>query len=133
MNSSITSLLLTVGLWAALTVLCCAPRSETQELTDEQRQAIDSALQSKELPAPKRLEMSDIGWIVATYEVQDRSEARPLAESAVLTIREAMLRFKFKGHYRVTVNGSSPGTGLILRYGSARFTDRLEWESGLDF
>lgn len=117
-----------------LAILGCANSnrsSRPKSLTSEHREAIRVALRSKSLPSPSSLEISDVGWLVATYEISNGAQARDLGERAVLAIREAMLPFKFDGHYRVTVNGSSPGTGLILRYGSARFTDRLEWEAGL--
>jgi len=118
-------------MWLGLTVLCCAPQHKVEQLTNEQRTAIDNALQAQGLPGPHSLELSG-GWVVATYQISNGAEARPLAERSVLAIREAMLPFKFDGFYRVTVNGPSPGTGLIRRYGSARFTDRLEWESGVN-
>jgi hypothetical protein len=76
--------------------------------------------------------MTDGGWIVVTYQLSNGLRARAIAEEAVLATREAMLPYQLDAHYRVTVNGPSPGTGLITRYGSARFTDRVEWQSGLD-
>ena len=41
-----------------------------------------------------------------------------------------MLPFKIVESYRVTLNGPSPGTGLIRRYGSARFFEggQVTWE-----
>lgn len=69
--------------------------------------------------------------MVATYQISNGAQAKSLGEGAVLAMREAMLPYRITESYRVTVNGPSPGTGLIRRYGSARFTDRLEWESGL--
>lgn len=131
MKTSIGSLMLTVGLWACLTILCCASRSETTALTKEHRDAIHTILKARGLPDPSSLEVTDSGFLVATYEVNSGADARNLAERAVLAIKDAMLRFKIVDAYRVTVNGPSPGTGVIRRYGSARFTDRLEWEEGI--
>jgi hypothetical protein len=53
--------------------------------------------------------------------------------NAVVAVREAMLPFHITEMYRVTVNGPSPGTGLIRRYGSARFIEggRVEWQDGV--
>lgn len=105
--------------------------SQPKSLTAEHRQAIRRTLSAQGLPSPSSIEISDSGWLVATYQIENGAKARDLGERAVLAIREAMLPFNFDGHYRVTINGPSPGTGLIRRYGSARFTDRLEWESGM--
>lgn len=133
MNPSIGSLLLTVGLWVALAVFCCSgTRSTAKELTQEHRDAIRAGLRAEGLPNPANIEMTDGGWIVVTYQLSNGLQARAIAEQAVLATREAMLPYRLTESYRVTVNGPSPGTGLITRYGSARFTDRLDWQSGLD-
>lgn len=90
-------------------------------------------LEYKHLTAPKRLELSSAGFVVAEYELSDDelSDARPLrafAEKRLLAIREALLPSGYKD-YRVNINGTPPGTGLVRRYGAARFIDggSLEW------
>lgn len=104
---------------------------QPKSLTAEHRQAISTALKAEGLPIPSSLEITDAGWLVATYQIRSGGGARSLAERSVLAIREAMLPYKMIDAYRVTVNGPSPGTGLIRRYGSARFMDRMEWEEGI--
>lgn len=133
MTSSLVSLALVFLLWLGLTAVCCSSSGRTHPtLNQEHRNAIDAALKAEGLPNPSSLEISDSGWLVATYQLSNGANARELAEHAVLIIREAMLPYHLVDAYRVTVNGPSPGTGLIRRYGSARFTDRLEWEPGVN-
>jgi hypothetical protein len=70
-----------------------------------------------------------LGYVVADYSVPNLSgSARSFGEARLLAIREALLPFRFKD-YRVNVNGPPPGTGLIRRYGSARYIDggTVEW------
>jgi hypothetical protein len=137
MSSSLVSLATIVGLWFCFTVLCCSAggrRSITAstELTTEHRNAINSALRANGYPSPQSLEISEGGWLVATFELRGAARGgsfEAFGTGAVVTIREAMLPFKTVSNYRVTVNGPSPGTGLIRRYGSARFIegDRVQW------
>jgi hypothetical protein len=130
MRPSLVNLALVFILWLGLTGGCCSSSNLAQELNQEHRNAIRSALQAQGLTEPSSLEITG-GFLVATYEMSSGAGAREFAERAVLTIREVMLPYHLVDAYRVTINGPSPGTGLIRRYGSARFTDRLEWEPGL--
>lgn len=59
--------------------------------------------------------------------------ARAFASKALLTIREALPTATTIKSYRVTVNGPSPGRGMITRFGSARLIEggAVEWEAGL--
>lgn len=127
---------LAVLLLAAMVLACSQSRkSEPKTLTSEHRDAIRASLKSRGIPNPASLELNDVGFLVATYELQKQpSNVRGFAESALLAIREAMLPFKAVENYRVTVNGPSPGTGMIRRYGSARMIGGVvEWESGLSY
>ena len=107
-----------------------------KSLTEEQRSAIAKALHQNGLPTPMSLEINDTGYLVATFQV---SEARSLASirenatKAVLTIRNTLYPHGPVNHYRVSFNGPPPGPGLILRYGSVRFSEggTVEWEPGL--
>jgi hypothetical protein len=125
MASSLINLALVFLLWGGLTAVCCSSAgSKRVNLNSEHRNEIRAALTAQGLPNPSTIEITDGGWLVATYQISDGAGARNLAERAVLAIREAMLPYRLVDTYRVTVNGPSPGTGLIRRYGSARFTDR---------
>jgi hypothetical protein len=105
-------------------------------LTEEHRKAIYSALSVKKYPRPVSIEMTDGGWLVTTFELPGRAPGgsfEAFGTNAVVAVREAMLPFHITEMYRVTVNGPSPGTGLIRRYGSARFIERgrVEWQDGV--
>jgi len=107
-------------------------KTEPRQLTEEHRRAITTALQEKGLPAPESIEISG-GYLVVTIELKgNMSEGVPrrTGEGAVITIRNAMLGSGLVDSYRVTVNGPSPGPGLIRRYGSARFLEdyKVTWE-----
>lgn len=84
-------------------------------------------------PMPQSLEINDTGFLVATFELRGRVSplsVKTFAEDSIMAIREAMLPFKIVEAYRVTLNGPSPGTGMIRRYGNARFIEggQVEWE-----
>lgn len=95
--------------------------------------SVTQALSVKDLPAPVSLGLVG-NFVVADFEVsqaQLRSfgySAEAFGKAALLEIREDLLRFSFK-NFRVNVNGPSPGTGLVRRYGSARYIDggSVEW------
>jgi RNA 3'-terminal phosphate cyclase len=76
-------------------------------------------------------------WLVVTMELPDGEEglqARRVGEAAVLAVRNALHGHSPVDSYRVTVNGPSPGPGLIRRFGSARFHEidgSVAWEAGL--
>jgi hypothetical protein len=137
-SSSFVSLAVVSTLWLALVLGCAGSgsrqSSSPKQLTTEHRNAIKAALRSKSYPAPTSLEITDGDWLVATFELSGRVPGGSLqrfGEDAVVTIREAMLPFHLVEAYRVTLNGPSPGTGLIRRYGSARFIEggQVEWET----
>jgi hypothetical protein len=103
------------------------------ELTAEHRRDIERVLHDANLPQPTTLEVNNSGFLVATFEVDRddvRGSIRVFAESAVLAIRNAMYPHKVFQSFRVTVNGPSPGPGLVRRYGSARFLEggSVEWQ-----
>jgi hypothetical protein len=102
-------------------------------LLPEHRTAIQQALASANLPGPSELVINDSGYLVATFEIADpRSVAHleRIATDAILAIRNAMYPLNVVTSYRVTLNGPSPGPGLTLRYGSARFLEggQVSWE-----
>jgi hypothetical protein len=113
------------------TISCFA--SPPLQLTPDHRKAIDTALKQQGLPTPQSLEINDSRYLVATFELRGAVTAASLqdfAEKALLTIRNTMQPYRVVNAYRVTVNGPSPGPGLIRRYGSARFLEggSLEWQ-----
>lgn len=105
------------------------PDGVPDALTPEHTDAVQRALAAKAYAQPNGLELRG-GFIVATYVVQNDLAIphRTFAQDRLLVIREALLPFGFK-NYRVNVNGPPPGTGLIRRYGAARFIDggSVEW------
>jgi len=133
--SPIASLLLVVGLWFGITFVCCASDKVTPppQLTTEHRKAISSALRVKGYRSPVSLELTDGDFLVATFELNEadtQNSLRGFAEERLLIIRNTMLPFHVVNNYRVTLNGPSPGQGLIRRYGSARFIEGggVTWE-----
>ena len=112
-------------------------------MTMQQTNAIEAGLTAAKLPLPKTMEINDIGYLVATYEIDLDDDAvlgqmvlagvrspKDMATKAVLTIRNAALPLNFVQKYRVTLNGVPPGPGLVHRYGSARFSEggSVDWE-----
>ena len=79
---------------------------------------------------PASVEISNAGFIVVEYEVPRPVPGGPRAygETRLLAVREILLPFGFQD-YRVNVNAPRPGTGLVERYGSARFINggSVEW------
>lgn len=97
-------------------------------LTDAQQASIADVHKSHAWFPPKTIEVRN-GIVVIDYEVPDNLAIpkQKFAEERLLAIREALLPDGFDA-YRVNVNGPSPGTGLIQRYGSARFLgSKVEW------
>jgi len=115
-------------------VISACSSSPPKVLTPQYRSEISSALTDAGLPQPESLEVSSADYLVATFVIdpdQLPGSIRAFGEKAVLTIRNAMYPHKVFDAFRVTVNGASPGPGLIRRYGSARFHEggAVEWES----
>jgi hypothetical protein len=91
------------------------------------------ALRDKGLPQPTTLEVSEAGYLVATFTLADPVSAahlRAFATDALLAIRNRMCADSSFGKYRVTLEGPSPGPGLTLLYGSARFIEggSVDWD-----
>lgn len=101
----------------------------TVALTAEHLAAIDATHAAHAWLRPKSVELRS-GIIVVDYEVGPDMliPHKTFGETRLLGIREALLPFGFN-NYRVNINGTSPGTGLIRRYGSARFLagGPVEW------
>jgi hypothetical protein len=119
--------------WLQIALGCANSKPKARTLTYEERKTIQAALDSKNYPYADELEINDAGWLVATFQLNDRpASLQQFAEGTLITIREAALPLNIATSYRVTLNGPSPGTGLIRRYGSARFVegDRVTWEPG---
>jgi hypothetical protein len=99
-------------------------------LTDEHRAAVERQLKARGLDQPITLRLETNGFIVADYNIRDADayRARSMGEERLLAIREALLPFGFED-YRVNINGPSPGTGLIRRYGASRFlAGKMDWK-----
>ncbi|HXG69479.1 MAG TPA: hypothetical protein VNJ04_02585 [Gemmatimonadaceae bacterium] len=118
---------LTCSIMAAL-ILACSACGGPPPLTAVHRTAIVDALKEKDLPAPQSIEMSDGGYVVLTYEqptmIYVLVGPREFAETVLLTARNALATQEAFNRYRVTLNGPSPGPGLIRRVGT------LRWNSG---
>jgi hypothetical protein len=102
-------------------------------LSAQHKSEISDALRAKNIQAPVSIEIEDSGWLVATFELSNPKSAAYLenfASDALLTIRNALNSYSIVKKYRVTLNGPSPGPGLVLLYGSARFMEggSLTWE-----
>lgn len=118
--------LLTVAL--ALGAIGCGGVAPT--LSADDRAVVEAAHTRHAWILPTALEINGAGFVVADYELAAGAVVSPryIAESRLLGIREALLARGFRD-FRVNVNGPSPGSGLIRRYGSARLVDggNLEW------
>lgn len=90
------------------------------------------------LPGVKSAEVSmgDTGYVAAVVEVDPAIVTSPetFARDAVLAMRNAVYVMPGASPdwaYRVSVNGPSPGPGLVNRYGSARLSGSgLQWKPG---
>jgi hypothetical protein len=103
-------------------------------LTEKDREVIARALRNAELPQPLSLDIDNSGNLVAVYTPDappSNADARSFATTAVSVIREAMVRRNVVSNYRVTLNGPSIGQGLIIRYGSALFSEggSVDWQA----
>jgi len=103
-------------------------------LKQEDREVIATALRDARLPQPQSLVVNDTGYLVATFEPilpPSRAAAESFATIAVFAIRNAMIRRNVVSNYRVTLIGPSLGRGLVLRYGSALFSEggSLDWQA----
>jgi hypothetical protein len=130
MKVSIPALVLIVG----VLIQCGGPTQKAPAgLSTQQKTEIQAALQAKGFPSPKSLEVNETGWLVAIFELADPRSAAYLenfATDTVLLIRNTLYPSSAFSKYRVTLDGPSPGPGLVLRYGSARFIegDKVVWE-----
>lgn len=113
-------------------VLCLACAGKTDPLTQVQVDEVANALRTKDLSAPKSMEVRS-GFVVSAYELDEaevvrNTPLRAFAESRLLAIREVLLPYGYVD-YRVDINGPPPGTGLIRRYGSSRYINggTIEW------
>jgi hypothetical protein len=102
----------------------------------QNRAAVLSALKIAGLPTPQQLDLNKQGYLAAIFEVELTDvggSPRSFGEKALVTIREALPPDTKITSYRVTVNGPSPGRGMIRRYGSARFHEgsSIDWEEGI--
>lgn len=104
-------------------------------LSKEQKEDIISQLRNASYPEPQSLEVrEETGFVVATFEVvpsqiPDGGEA--FATDALLKIRERLLPSGKYKQFTVTLNGPSKYSGIIYRYGSARFAGgQVVWQKG---
>jgi acyl-CoA synthetase (AMP-forming)/AMP-acid ligase II len=123
--------------------------AEQQDAAERQRRqleslnkAITTELAGAGLPPHQSIEITEGNWLVATFQIDDPAltqmssagitSPREFATKAVILVRNAALPFKVVTNYRVTMNGPPPGPGLIMRYGSARFSEggSVTWEPG---
>jgi hypothetical protein len=128
-----------VVLW----LTACAPvqdRGKPSEATAPSAQKVDhAALVNAALTTaginqkPQAIEMTDGGWLATTFEldnIKSETQAKTFAMKTLLAIRKDIYGENVAQNYRVTLNGPSPGPGLVLRYGAARFIEGVaEWKS----
>lgn len=117
-------------------------KQQEQQQLDALKGAVTAALAEAGLPAAQSIEITDGSRLVATFEIDDAALAKMVAagitspkefaSKAVITVRNAELPFDLVDDYRVTMNGPPPGPGLVMRYGSARFSEgsSVSWEPG---
>jgi hypothetical protein len=115
------------------TVQSTPESSPITPLKHEDRELIATALRDARLPEPQSLDINDVGYLVATFEPAQppsRATAEKFATTALFVIRNVMVRRNVVSNYRVTLNGPSLGRGLVLRYGSALFSEggSLDWQ-----
>jgi len=121
---------------AAIAIALAGCSSTPPPLSQAQKDSIATDLQRINFPAPTSLEVNDSGFVVATYDDIDPSRVtdggQGFAEVALLRIREQLLPAGVYKQFRVTINGASPGTGMISRYGSARLVEggKVDWTQG---
>jgi hypothetical protein len=114
----------------------CSGEVPAPPISEAQKAMIAADLQSANFPPPSSLEVNDSGFVVATFDGVDSSlvpdGGKAFAQTALIRIRERLLASGKYENFRVTVNGHSPGTGLISRYGSARFVEggEVTWSQG---
>jgi hypothetical protein len=116
----------------ALVVLVLVSRwtdTTPDALTAAHYAAIEEVHTKRAWIRPKEIELRS-GIVVVDYEVPPSLliPKKTFGETRLLAIREALLPFGFNS-YRINVNGPPPGTGLVQRYGSARFLQygQVEW------
>jgi hypothetical protein len=90
--------------------------------------AIQTAFAAQGLQTPDRIEIGG-GRLVADYTFHGEYGTRAFGEKHLIAIREVLLPHGLTT-YRVNVNGDSPGTGLVRRFGSAVFHEggAIEWK-----
>jgi hypothetical protein len=115
------------------TVQSTSESSPITSLKYEDRELIATALRDARLPEPQSLDINNVGYLVATFEPAQppsRAAAETFATTALFAIRNVMGRRNVVSNYRVTLNGPALGRGLVLRYGSALFSEggSLDWQ-----
>jgi hypothetical protein len=103
-------------------------------LSAQHLEAVTAELKRQGFNPPKSIEVASTGFVVAEFELTEAAvraypgTMRQFGESRLVAIREALLPFGFDD-FRVNVNGTPPGTGLVRRYGSARLIrgGQVEW------
>lgn len=117
-------------LLVALFVIVMLTQTSSQEpasLTVEHREAIAAAHKTRSWAEPHAIELRS-GIVVLDYVYGANVTPRVFGEARLLAVREVLLPFGFTS-FRVNVNGPPPGTGLVSRYGSARYlgSGSVEW------
>jgi len=121
-----TSLLALLGGLLLLTVV--EHLSQPTALLPEHRAAVAKALAGRGLTAPRALSLSSHGFVTAEFALDEpdvrqlRMPLREFVEQRLFTIREGLLPFGFRD-FEVHVDGDSPGTPRVTRYGAARITE----------
>jgi hypothetical protein len=118
---------------AASALIGCRPSPPPPSFTPAHRTAVLEALDAKKFDAPRFLEFTADGWVVASFELRDAALANrkvSLSADALVrlhAIREALQSTGFT-NYRVNIHGSAPDGGLGRRYGRLQVRgDRIEW------
>jgi hypothetical protein len=120
----------------AIALTACSSAPQPPPISQAQKDSIAAEFRRINFTAPSSLEVNETGFVVATFEDIDplrvSDGGQGFAEMALLRIREQLLPAGTYKQFRVTINGASPGTGMISRYGSARFIEggKVYWEQG---
>lgn len=126
-----------LALALALVLPACGEKSEVQKaeqvLSAANREAVIAALREKGYQPPNSIEFSDSGYLVVKFTVSNPPSPQYLekfAKETLLIVRNTLYSTSPVRSIRVTLDGPSPGPDLVLRYGSARFTEggKVEWE-----
>ena len=105
-------------------------KKEEPQLTQAHREAIQKALKKFGFTGKYDVNISNTGYLVVTLHFSQRPlNPKAFGQSALIAIRNELYPTGDFDHYRVSLRGPSPGQGLVLPYGAARFIEggKVTW------